>query len=379
MFKRTDLSVADTSLLIHSDDGLNNFDALRLVMALLVVWSHCFALGLPAGESVEPISLMTNGHYNAGNIAVMVFFAISGFLISKSYLNSRDTLSFLIKRIRRIYPGYIVATTIGAFVIIPLFSTVYKVSAFEVAKTIGLNLLLRGYAPPSIVFPSNYSQTLNGSLWSIPYEFWCYIGIAALGIFALLTKPRLIASIVILAVLGRAALDLFDKKPGFGLIGDVFGWPYQWLLVLPCFLIGTVFFLLRRQLPRSKGLLILLLCCLMAACYAPLGPKWQKILAEAAFPVAMAYCVFYFAFSSSVKIRNVAAKGDLSYGTYLYAFPIQQMLLSSHKLPFPIFMILSVVLSVGAGFFSWHIVEKWFLRRKPTLTASELIDNKRSE
>src|SRR5271170_7171739 len=107
------------SLLIHSDDGLNNFDALRLAMALLVVWSHCFALSLPRGEATEPISIITNGHYNAGNIGVMVFFAISGFLICQSFLTTGDTAKFFVKRIRRIYPGFMVATTIGAFVIIP--------------------------------------------------------------------------------------------------------------------------------------------------------------------------------------------------------------------------------------------------------------------
>src|SRR6266851_4350065 len=361
--KRIGLSASGRPLLVHSDDGLNNFDALRLAMALFVVWSHSFALGLPSGETVEPISIITNGHYNAGNIGVMVFFAISGFLICESYLKSGDTLSFLIKRVRRIYPGYMVATTIGAFVVTPLFSTLYKISTPEIAKTFALNLLLRGYAPPSIVFARNYSQALNGSLWSIPYEFWCYIGIAALGVLAPLTKPRLIVSAIVLTVLSRTVLDLLDKKPGLGLIGDIFGWPYEWLLILPCFFIGTAAFLLKEQLPRSKFIFVAIVTCFIAACHAPVGPKWQKILAEATFPAAMAYSVFYFAFSRTIKLRNVAANGDFSYGTYLYAFPIQQMLVSTFVLPFPIFVMLSVVLSLAAGFLSWNTVEKWFLHR----------------
>jgi peptidoglycan/LPS O-acetylase OafA/YrhL len=331
-------------------------------MAITVVWSHCFALGVPGGETVEPISLITNGHYNAGNIGVMVFFAISGFLICASYLRSRSSHTYFLKRIRRIYPGYIIATSIGAFVIAPLFSTVYKLSITEVAKIFGLNFLLQGYVPPSIVFANNYSQTLNGSLWSIPFEFWCYIGIAVLGFLGLLRNSRFVVIVILLTMGSRAVLDLLDKKPGLGIFGAIFGWPYEWLLVLPCFLVGTAFFLLREQIPRSRFMLVAIVTCFVVACYAPLGAKWQKILAEATFPAAMGYSVFYFAFSRTFKFSKVGAHGDFSYGTYLYAFPIQQMLLSMFALPFAIFVMLSVILSLGAGFLSWNLVEKWFLR-----------------
>jgi peptidoglycan/LPS O-acetylase OafA/YrhL len=353
--------IKNVNRLVSSDDGLNNFDSLRLGMALLVVWSHSFALYLPAGEAAEPISIVTNGHYNAGNIAVMVFFTISGFLICESFLKSQSLRRFLLKRVRRIYPGYMVATTIGAFVIVPLFSAVHAISLSEIPKTISLNLLLRSYAPPSNVFARNHSQTLNGSLWSIPFEFWCYIGVAALGVLLLLTRRWLIVGIIAGSIISRAALDRLDKKPGLGLIGDILGWPYEWLLILPCFFMGTAFFLFKDKLIRSKLLAIGLVLCFLAAANAPVSYKWQKILAEATFPAAMAYSVFCFSFSNTVKIRQAAAYGDFSYGTYLYAFPIQQMLVSSFILPFPLFVAASLLLSLGAGFLSWKLVERWFL------------------
>jgi peptidoglycan/LPS O-acetylase OafA/YrhL len=355
------------NLLISSDDDLNNFDAIRLAMALLVVWSHSFALYHPAGEMAEPISIITNGHYNAGNIAVMVFFTISGFLICESYLKTKNTFRFLLKRIRRIYPGYMVATAIGALVVVPLFSTVNAISASEIAKTIGLNLLLRDYAPPSNVFARNYSQTLNGSLWSIPFEFWCYIGLAALGAFKLLTKRWLITGIVVLSVIIRVALDVLDKKPGLGVIGDIFGWPYLWLSILPCFFAGTAFFLFKSTITRNRLVLFGLIISFFLACHVPIDYKWQTILAEATFPAVTAYSTFYFSFSNSIKVRQVAAYGDFSYGTYLFAFPIQQMIASSFLLSFPFFLGTSLLLSLGAGLLSWNLVEKWFLagREKP--------------
>ena len=78
----------------------------------------------------------------------------------------------------------------------------------------------------------------------------------------------------------------------------------------------------------------------------------------------MGYAVFYIAYSNTFNLNRAAANGDFSYGTYLYAFPIQQMLLSTLMLPFPFFVMLSVIFSLAAGFLSWNLVEKWFLHRE---------------
>src|SRR5262245_12034185 len=108
-------------------------------MALLVVWSHSFALYL-GSERTEPLALLLNGAYNSGNVGVMVFFIISGFLVNQSFVNSKSLPRFMKRRIRRIYPGYLVATSICAFVVIPLFSTIRDTSVLEVIKTLGANL-----------------------------------------------------------------------------------------------------------------------------------------------------------------------------------------------------------------------------------------------
>ena len=112
----------------------NNFDAIRLAMALLVVWSHSFAIYM-ASEDREPISLLTNGLYNAGNVGVLVFFIISGFLICQSYNQRKTVRRYFERRVRRIYPGYVIATVVCAFVVIPVFSTHADLSATEVFKT----------------------------------------------------------------------------------------------------------------------------------------------------------------------------------------------------------------------------------------------------
>jgi peptidoglycan/LPS O-acetylase OafA/YrhL len=81
---------------------------------------------------------------------------------------------------------------------------------------------------------------------------------------------------------------------------------------------------------------------------------------------ALAYATFYFAFSRSISQHEAARWGDFSYGTYLYAFPIQQMLYSAwgHDVNFPVYIALSIVLSLAAGVCSWHVVEKWLVVRR---------------
>ncbi|RYD96627.1 MAG: acyltransferase, partial [Sphingomonadales bacterium] len=125
----------------------NNFDFIRLMMALLVVLSHSYALAL-GSEAREPLSIATNGHYNSGNIGVWVFFIVSGFLIAHSWERSASLPAYLSKRVRRIYPGYLAATAVCAFVVTPTFAPPgFALDAGEIARITGANLLLANAFP----------------------------------------------------------------------------------------------------------------------------------------------------------------------------------------------------------------------------------------
>jgi peptidoglycan/LPS O-acetylase OafA/YrhL len=326
----------------------NNFDAIRIFMALLVVWSHAFALYF-GSEAAEPISLLTHGLVNAGNIAVDVFFVVSGFLIAKSFERSRTWWSYLKKRIARIYPGYIVATSICAFVLLPLYAGTHY-NFIEIAKTIGMNLVLKGWFVNSEPFVSNHGHALNGSLWSIPFEFWCYLGVLAFGMLRL-GRVTLIAVFALVI-----ALDVWTigtgKIWGGGIAGLVLGWPNVWFTVAPFFIAGMLFYFYRAVAPRSVwiavvGLTLVIVC------------GWLIPLAGIALlPVVVSYAVLYWAFSA--RSVQVAKYGDFSYGSYLYAFPIQQLLLAFTNLSFPAFVAASMLLTLCAGVLSWFAVERWF-------------------
>jgi peptidoglycan/LPS O-acetylase OafA/YrhL len=336
----------------------NNLDLIRIAMAILVVWSHSFAIYF-GSENREPLTFLTLGAIRSGELGVHVFFMISGFLITQSFDRSSSLSSFFKKRIARIYPGYLVAVAICAFIIIPAYSPItYTVQS--IVKTIGLNLLLQGW----FVTQPFSGGAVNGSLWSIPFEFWCYIGVAVLGVSGLARRKELLLLAFVCILMGHAAVLITGKIFGGGILATIFGWPNFWFRMLPCFMAGMLIYQYRDSLPRQLGLVVAGLLLVLIVTRLPLEAPWRFGLAALVYPAAFAYAVFYFAFSP--QLFNAAKYGDFSYGTYLYAFPIQQMIRTTFgaEIPFWLYVPLTICLSVSAGIASWYCVERWFLTRK---------------
>lgn len=348
-------------------DQPNNFNLIRISMALLVVWSHSFALYF-GSEANEPISRLMDGVFNAGNLAVLVFFIVSGFLITQSFDRSRSHWNYLKKRIARIYPGYLVVTGLCAFAFLPLYAHV-SYTAASIAKTMGLNLLLQNYFVDQSPFVSNPYTAMDGSLWSISFEFWCYLGVLAMGLIGLLKLRRrgLALALFIVVVAVHAWVEATGRRPGGGFIGAIIGWPYTWLKVLPCFMAGMLIYLYRERLPRDRWFMLGGIMLMIIASHLPLSLRAKLTADSILFPLVVSYATCYFGFSP--QIFEAARYGDLSYGTYLYAFPIQQLLKAGADLDFLTFIVASMALSLSAGFLSWHGVERWFLKaaRRPKL------------
>lgn len=342
----------------------NNFDAIRLMMALLVIFSHSYALTLGSEDS-EPLSLATNGYYDSGNIGVWVFFIISGVLIAHSFERSGSLASFMAKRVRRIYPGYLVATSVCAFLVTPVFAPPgFALDAAGIARTIGGNLLLGNSFPLPDLFAENPIAAINGALWSIKFEFLCYVGLAALGLLAMKARRRAVPLIYVAVVATWCWLDATGRKPGGpALVAEVIGYPYIWFQVLPNFLAGMIAYLHRDLIPRSTPLLVAGLTACFVAFH--LGDGIVSMVAvHVLAPPVLAYLVLWLAYHPRIALSRVATHGDFSYGTYLYGFVIQQMLVATLDLPFPVFILLSMLLALAAGAASWWLVERHFLPRR---------------
>ena len=102
-----------TSDTFLADISRNNFDIIRLCLAFLVIFSHSYPL--LNYELKEPLSVLSVQQTTFGELAVTAFFTISGFLITRSWNGSRSLQSYLVKRVCRIYPGFLVASLLCLF------------------------------------------------------------------------------------------------------------------------------------------------------------------------------------------------------------------------------------------------------------------------
>jgi peptidoglycan/LPS O-acetylase OafA/YrhL len=161
-------------------------------------------------------------------------------------------------------------------------------------------------------------------------------------------------------MLGSLFFVIRRYTPGWGPFSPIFGDPRQWARLLPFYLSGVLFYLFRNQIPFSRWLALI---AALLLCIAALVPIWGVTLL---WPLAGTYFVFWFGFDPKIRLENWARFGDFSYGIYVFAFPIQQLLiwkLGTHISPLALFAI-ATPLCILAGFLSWHLIERHFLKLK---------------
>jgi peptidoglycan/LPS O-acetylase OafA/YrhL len=341
----------------------NNLDALRFALAALVIFSHSFAL-LSGSNVSEPLYRLTRGQITAGELAVDGFFILSGFLVTYSWSRNPELLPFFRKRFCRIYPGLAAVTILSTLFLIPVACGVpFGSYPPGLLRKEALTLLtLRAYEPPG-AFPELPVHALNGSLWSIPFEAWCYVGVATLGLVGAVRNRKAVAALLAGTLALSVAFLVWNLNPGLKGLGVIIGWPRLWARMLPYFLSGMVFYLYQDRIRYSTWGAVGAFLALVAASVVPHG--WAI-----AGPLAGGYLLFWLGFNPSIRLHGWAKYGDYSYGMYLYAFPLQQLIILWMRPSHPLVLLsLSLPASVAMGALSWHGVEKWFLKRKPTMAA----------
>ncbi|MFO1253850.1 MAG: acyltransferase [Inhella sp.] len=292
----------------------DHFALLRMVAATLVLYSHQHALtGLP-----EPGVI---GVHSFGGLGVVMFFAISGFLVAQSWQTDPHLLRFAWRRLLRIWPAFAVAVLLCVAVLGPLLTPLAWGEYWHDPRTSdylkNLVFCLRGALPLS--FEGNSLPfAINGSLWTIPLELQCYAVLAALGLAGALRRAWLVTLMAV-------ALSVFYA--GWQLRGE---WLVQrWSLVIEqqyfiefgaAFLIGVS---LRLQWPwASRHLLALSAGALALGVLA--FAQGRPVLS---FLLVVPLVTIVFGVQSWPVLRRFDRWGDLSFGTYLYAFPTQQTLI----------------------------------------------------
>ena len=354
LFDSAAAAVSHSSTLFISDRG-NRFDLLRLAAALAVFAAHgdfLYRLHLPV-----PFP----GH-SLGSLAVYVFFFISGYLVCISWSREPDWAAFWFKRAMRIFPGLVVAVAFSVFVIGWAVTTLPSAEYWRAPGTwsnfannaagIGSVQTLPG------VFESNpFARTVNGSLWTIRYELAMYLVLAALAWSARRQRWVYPAAALALALLWEAARmrgwDASLEAAG-GLVADVFRWSDFCGFGVPFFL-GSTFaaYAVRPRWWMAVAALVSAACALSVE---------GSLLRQGAVWVFIVCGTFYLA-HVGIHRGHSAGRGrvDLSYGVYIYSFPIQQAateLCLRQGWPFSVCLLLSLVPIVLLALLSWYCVEQ---------------------
>jgi len=328
----------------------NNFDALRLVAAVSVIFSHSFLIAEGTGAN-EPLNRLTGNQCMLGLAGVFVFFAISGFLVTQSFEQTQGPLRYLVKRCLRIFPGYIVVLLLTAFVLGPLVTNLPLGDYLHRREPYWYVLFnaifsLKVHELPGVLFVDNaVGLEVNGSLWSLGYEFEMYLMVLALGVLRLIRLPICFA----LLALGMACIH-------FDALGFLGGW--GWMLGF--FAAGMVLYKMRDMRIFHPNI------ALFAALGLVLSGAYQGAFILL-FPIFGCYLAIYFALNQKLPIIPAARFGDLSYGLYIYGWPSQQMviwLMHGHAQWWQVFL-LATLLAGALAFLSWHLIEKRALRLKP--------------
>jgi len=359
----------------------NSLNFLRLVLALAVVFSHSITLGLFGNEWIL-------GKTTLGTVAVYGFFGISGYLIAGS-ADRNNVGRYLWQRFLRIFPAFWICLLVTAF----LFGTIAWIHVNPgLSRTCGLHCYLTepggpfGYVTKNLwlqVNQGDIANTLptgwdsfgwNAQLWTLVLEFLCYLLLAAFSILGLLKRRSLVALIAaitwitLVVIISTPALvqnftfPLFDKWAIIKIL--FFSFETTDLLVfVSIFLSGSLLYLYREKIPDSGTLALGATVLFLAGLVIPVG-HGPPLTSMALTAVFLSYPMIWLGIH--LPFPRVGAVNDYSYGIYIYAFPIQQLLVlwGLNKWGYWPYTLLSVAVVIPFAVGSWWLIEKHALKLK---------------
>lgn len=327
------------------DRKVNGLNGVRLFLALSVIFCHSFAL-TGAEIAWRPIRQLVT------DFGVDGFFAISGFLMVASWLNRPHMPTFLLSRAARILPAFYVCLVVTAFVFAPVSMIIsgawapgwLSSSATYVAKNTGLWIFQEGIEG---TLHGQHTSEWNVSLWTLAWEFACYLCVLVLGVAGLLRKrPALIAAFVLtwmtllVTTTGVLSSEILMTAARFALM----------------FLAGALVYTFQSSIKLTWSRVAVAAAIVLAAATIP----DYRIIAA---PFVAYICI---GLGALLKHPVFQLKTDISYGIYIYGFPIQQLLALAGSAWLGVlgFAVVSTIATVPLAVASCRLVERPALRWK---------------
>lgn len=329
----------------------NAFDLLRLILALSVIFAHSRLIG--GYGDFDFLSSISKEQTNFADFGILGFFGLSGYLITASYTNSKSIFSFISHRVLRILPAYWACLIITAFCIAPAIGYLKaqqfnEFNFFEVQGSFyyvlnNFFLKINQWSVNNVIDKAYYNGSLNGSLWSLFPELLCYILVLFLGIFSILKSNKWM-----LLIIGLYLCVIYG-------LNDIFGFKYgpTILILTPnlklfcAFICGSIIYSYKKILLRNtKSQIAFCIFSMFLLKFGGFG-----IIA----PFAIPFCLI-----SVFSLFSFKLKYDISYGMYIYSFPIQQLVSSYFKntISFLYFTIICVAITAVFAFLSCLFIEK---------------------
>lgn len=321
----------------------NNLDLFRLIAAFMVIYAHAYTL-FPTPEKHPPLLAITSFE-DLGGLAVKIFFFLSGLLVTNSLLINKNIIAFIISRFFRIYPALVALLIITTFIIGPILSScsLYEYYTSPLTHIYFLNnlILQTAYFLPN-VFTHNLYPLFNVSLWTLPFEASCYI---ILGIVFLLGGFRFkgVAIVIFTSLIidtiyhNQLIITWYANKS------------HIVTLLAPTFSFGCLLAVYKNYIKINVWIVLISFLLFF-------------IFRHSTYIIYFFYlCIFLsILYISSLKfIVKIKFSADISYGVYLWAFPIQQIIIS--KLPqygLLFNQIISMIIASILGLLSWYCIEK---------------------
>ncbi len=331
---------------------VNSFDALRLAGSLLVLAGHAWLL-VGQAES-RPHLLGLEVHV----VGVAIFFVISGYLIWGSWQRTRSVVDYFTARMLRILPALAVVVLLTVFVLGPLVSGLGAGAYFADAGSWdylrNLYLFDPQYDLPGVFAGNPASAAVNGSLWTLRAEFLCYLAVPFIALLPRLAQSIALAVVALVAVVVATGSAVSIGDSNLNAVA------YLWAF----FVLGALAKQLRverwlRLWPAAVVLAVWIVAAIML-------PQQAELIAW----LPLTYIVLAVGLASIPVVRRAARFGDLSYGMYLVAFPIQQLLVQfAPGLGIWSNIGLVALLSAAFAWASWRFIEAPAIAARTTIAA----------
>ena len=316
----------------------NSLGAVRLVLAALVILAHSWTIGGYGDSMFRWI----------GANSVNAFFALSGFLIAGSRLRN-DFGPYLLRRAQRIFPGFWVCLVLIAFAFAPIGGMISG-TGWDPGEAFGYvrdnaSLVINSRNVGDTLAGSPEGANWNRSLWSLMHEFIAYLLCGALLGIAWVRRNLALAAAVAVVALPVAAVTVPDFDGPAHMINDG-------LRLLSFYSAGVLAYALRDRLRPSHVLAGAAAVFVLAAGFS------SETVLYTLTPVPLTYLLLHIGATWRTRI---AAEEDVSFGLYIYGYPVQQVLGMAGLgtlLPVWGFALVSLALTFPLARFSWRFIEK---------------------